>query len=350
MCGIVGYVGPDQALPIVLEGLGGWSTAATTRRASPSIDGGRLAVVKRAGQARRARGGARGGEPLAGHHGDGPHALGHPRRPHRPQRAPASGLHGRIAVIHNGIIENFQALRARLEKDGHALASETDTECVAHLIEEHVRDGARAGRRGSGDRARARGRLRARRVLGDEPGLIVGRRGLLAAHRGPRRRREAPRVRHPRRARADHHRDPGRGGAGRRGHARGRRRSPTSTGTPRHPEPIDGGAGTWRAPRRAGFEDFMLKEIHEQPAAIRDTLVGRVVRRPPDAGRAADRRRRPARGRQGLRGRVRDGVPLRAGGEVRDRALDAPAGRDRDRERVPLPRSGARRRHADARA
>ena len=49
---------------------------------------------------------------------------------------------GRIAVIHNGIIENFQALRARLEKDGHALASETDTECVAHLIEEHVRDGA----------------------------------------------------------------------------------------------------------------------------------------------------------------------------------------------------------------
>ena len=93
----------------------------------------------------------------------------------------------------------------------------------------------------------------------------------------------------------------------------------------------------------------MLKEIHEQPAAIRDTLVGRVVGRPPRAGRAPHRRRRAARGRQGLRRRVRHGVPFRARGEVRDRALDAAAGRDRDRERVPLPRPGAGRRHADAR-
>ena len=67
------------------------------------------------------------------------------------------------------------------------------------------------------------------------------------------------------------------------------------------------------------------------------------------AGRAADPRRRAARGLEGLRRRVRDGLPLGARREVRDRALDAPAGRDRDRERVPLPRSGPRARHVDAR-
>ena len=48
---------------------------------------------------------------------------------------------GRVAVIHNGIVENFQVLRDRLEKEGHTLVSETDTECVAHLVEEKLRDG-----------------------------------------------------------------------------------------------------------------------------------------------------------------------------------------------------------------
>jgi len=77
-------------------------------------------------------------------------------------------------VIHNGIIENFQSLRARLEKDGHVLSSETDTECVAHLIEEHVRDGA-----GLTDAVRAtvrelQGAYALVVVSSDEPGLIVG--------------------------------------------------------------------------------------------------------------------------------------------------------------------------------
>ena len=93
----------------------------------------------------------------------------------------------------------------------------------------------------------------------------------------------------------------------------------------------------------------MRKEIDEQPVAIRDTLVGRTVRRASRARRAARERRRAARGEQGVRGRVRHRLPLGARREVRDRALDPAAGRDRDRERVPLPRPRAGSRHADAR-
>ena len=68
---------------------------------------------------------------------------------------------GRVAVIHNGIVENHQALRASLEKEGHAFASETDTEVVAHLVEAALDRRARSDRRGSigrsrGSRARTR--------------------------------------------------------------------------------------------------------------------------------------------------------------------------------------------------
>ena len=91
----------------------------------------------------------------------------------------------------------------------------------------------------------------------------------------------------------------------------------------------------------------MLKEIHEQPE--RDPGHARRARRrvpPARARRPPDPRRRPAGGRQGVRRRVRDRVPLGSRGEVRDRALDTAARRDRHRERVPLPRSGPRTRHA----
>ena len=115
-----------------------------------------------------------------------------------------------------------------------------------------------------------------------------------------------------------------------------------------HPEPITVDWDVSRA-QKSGYDTFMRKEIDEQPAAIRDTLVGRVDERPSPARRAARERRRPARGLEGVRGGLRHRVPLGHGGEVRDRALDPGAGRDRDRERVPLPRPGPRPRHPHAR-
>ena len=77
---------------------------------------------------------------------------------------------GRIAVIHNGIIENHQALRASLEKQGHTMVSDTDTECVAHLIEDTTRERGLPPRRGAASgRATSRARTRSSSVRSTTP-------------------------------------------------------------------------------------------------------------------------------------------------------------------------------------
>ena len=134
MCGIVGYVGPDEALPIVLEGLRrleyrGYDSAGVAVLA----DG--LTVRKRAGKLAELEA-ALAAEPIAG----GTTAMGHTRwathgAPTDDNAHPHLDCSGRVAVIHNGIVENHRELRLSLEKDGHAFASETDTEVVAHLVE-----------------------------------------------------------------------------------------------------------------------------------------------------------------------------------------------------------------------
>ena len=109
------------------------------------LDGG-LGVVKRAGklgelETALAAEGAPTGSVGMGHTRWATHGAPTDRNAH-----PHLDCTGRVAVIHNGIVENFQALRARLDKDGHSLASETDTECVAHLVEEKMRGRAAASR------------------------------------------------------------------------------------------------------------------------------------------------------------------------------------------------------------
>jgi glucosamine--fructose-6-phosphate aminotransferase (isomerizing) len=274
MCGIVGYVGPDEALPIVLEGLRrleyrGYDSAGV----AVAADG--LSVVRRAGKLGELEAALAEAEPLPGHT-----AVGHTRwathgAPTDRNAHPHQDCHGRIAVVHNGIIENFQTLRARLEKDGHVLSSDTDTECVAHLIEERVRDGT-----GLADAVRAtvrelQGAYSLVVVSADEPDLIVGVRvssplivgvgdgeTLLAS--------DIPAV-------LDRTTTviPVEEGQV----VEARREGVTFTdfaGVAQHPDPIVVERDVARA-QKGGFEDFMLKEIHEQPGAIRDTLVGRVV-------------------------------------------------------------------------
>jgi glutamine---fructose-6-phosphate transaminase (isomerizing) len=274
MCGIVGYVGSDEALPIVIEGLRrleyrGYDSAGI------AVVGEDLRVVKRAGKLPKLEEALAAGDPIGGYA-----AMGHTRwathgAPTDRNAHPHQDCHGRIAVIHNGIIENFQTLRARLEKDGHALASDTDTECIAHLIEEHVRDGS-----GLADAVRAtvrelQGAYAVVVLSADEPDLIVGAKvssplvvglgdgeTLLAS--------DIPAV------------------LGRTTSVipveegqvvEARRDAAVFTdfdGNPLRPEPITVDWDVARA-QKSGFDDFMLKEIHEQPGAIRDTLVGRVV-------------------------------------------------------------------------
>jgi glutamine---fructose-6-phosphate transaminase (isomerizing) len=270
MCGIVGYVGPDEALPIILEGLRRLEYRGYDSAGVALLDG-ELAVVKKAGKL---------GElvhelelttaPL------GSVGIGHTRwathgEPNDRNAHPHTDCRGRIAVIHNGIIENFASLRGDLEKRGHTLVSDTDTEAVAHLIEE------KGGSLADAVRATARELEGAYALVVcsiDEPDVVVGVKvssplivglgdgeNMLAS--------DIPAV--LQRTRTVLPVDEGevvevRADGVTVTDLEGRRRE-------RAPITVD-----WDVARaqKGGFDDFMLKEIHEQPSAIRDTLVGRV--------------------------------------------------------------------------
>ncbi len=130
MCGIVGYVGPDEALPIVLEGLRRLEYRGYDSAGVAVIDGG-LEIRKRAGKLGELEV-ALNDQPMPssttgiGHTRWATHGAPTDRNAH-----PHMDCGGRIAVIHNGIIENHQDLRTSLEKQGHTFASDTDTESVA---------------------------------------------------------------------------------------------------------------------------------------------------------------------------------------------------------------------------
>src|SRR5271170_3297655 len=137
MCGIVGYVGDRDSVPIILDSL--------RRLEYRGYDSAGIAVIDAGGSLTGSKAEGKLGrlaerldtEPLRGSTG-----LGHTRwathgRPSDVNAHPHMDCTGKIAVIHNGIIENFSALRARLVAAGHTFRSETDSEVLAHLIEEH---------------------------------------------------------------------------------------------------------------------------------------------------------------------------------------------------------------------
>src|SRR5688572_11667519 len=110
MCGIVGYVGPDEALPILLEGLRRLEYRGYDSAGVALLDGG-LSVVKRAGKLSELEDALAAGDRPTGHTGMG-HTRWATHGPPTDQNAhPHVDCSGRIAVIHNGIIENFQGLR-----------------------------------------------------------------------------------------------------------------------------------------------------------------------------------------------------------------------------------------------
>jgi glucosamine--fructose-6-phosphate aminotransferase (isomerizing) len=137
MCGIIGYVGPKDVVPVLIEGL--------RKLEYRGYDSAGIAVVSRDGLSiRRAEGKLCNLEtrladaPVEGHFG-----IGHTRwathgKPSENNAHPHRDCNGRIVVIHNGIIENFLALKRRLTEAGHEFKTETDTEVVAHLIESNL--------------------------------------------------------------------------------------------------------------------------------------------------------------------------------------------------------------------
>jgi glucosamine--fructose-6-phosphate aminotransferase (isomerizing) len=139
MCGIIGYVGPSPAYPILLDGLSrleyrGYDSAGV----ATIVDSGKLEVRRAKGKLENLRL-LLADSPLEGHIG-----MGHTRwathgRPSEENAHPHRA--GPVAVIHNGIVENFIDLRAELLARGHKLRSETDTELISHLIEEKLKAG-----------------------------------------------------------------------------------------------------------------------------------------------------------------------------------------------------------------
>ena len=278
MCGIVGYVGASSAVDIVVDGLRrleyrGYDSAGV---AVPEGEG--VRVRKRAGKLANLQS-ALGEDPLP----TSGSAMGHTRwathgAPTDPNAHPHIDCDGRLAVVHNGIIENFAALRAELEANGHHLTSETDTEAVAHLLEEawepSGRDLAEAMRRVC---RRLDGAFTLVAVHADTPDVVVGarRNSPLVVGRGTGENFLASDVA----AFIEHTRD---------AIELGQDQVVAITADEVTITDFDGKPAQTReyhvdwdisAAEKGGHDYFMLKEIAEQPQAVADTLLGRLTPR-----------------------------------------------------------------------
>jgi glutamine---fructose-6-phosphate transaminase (isomerizing) len=138
MCGIVGYIGPKKVVPVIIEGL--------RKLEYRGYDSAGIAVVDSAGklEIRRASGKLRNlEETIRNSPIDGTYGIGHTRwathgRPTEENAHPHRDCSGQIVVVHNGIIENYLELKEQLQRAGHKFVTETDTEIVAHLVEQNM--------------------------------------------------------------------------------------------------------------------------------------------------------------------------------------------------------------------
>jgi glucosamine--fructose-6-phosphate aminotransferase (isomerizing) len=151
MCGIVGYVGPKKVVPVIIEGLRrleyrGYDSAGIAV-GSPA----RAALASPTLELRRASGKLHNLEEVLREHPlDGTYGIGHTRwathgRPTEENAHPHRDCTGRIVVVHNGIVENYLDLKRELITQGHKFVTETDTEIIAHLIEQVQLDAEAAG-------------------------------------------------------------------------------------------------------------------------------------------------------------------------------------------------------------
>jgi len=275
MCGIVGYTGNNSALSPVIEGLRkleyrGYDSAGI---ALPIAIGKPLFIEKRAGKLKKL-------EDALSKTPDAKSGIGHTRwathgGPTDTNAHPHLDNEGKLALIHNGIIENYVELRAQLEKRGHKFKSETDTESVVHLLSD-------ARKENNGDLAAAmrqvcqqlKGSFTLLAIHSDNPSHIVGARrnsplvvgvgkgeNFLASD-------VAAFISHTKTALEL-------------GQDEVVEITPTSvvvtnlSGEVVKPNQFE---ISWdaKAAERGGFSHFMLKEIYEQPKAIADTLLGRT--------------------------------------------------------------------------
>ena len=285
MCGIVGYAGYRQAQDVVLEGLSRLEYRGYDSAGMAVLDGGKLAWSKRAGKLGNLKAALAERPPLTGTVG-----LGHTRwathgPPTDPNAHPHTDCGGHLAVVHNGIIENFAVLRKEIEAAGHELTSETDTELVAHLLEEQIGampeiPGTGAPETGSLAAAMRQVCLRLEGaftlVVVDvrDPEVVVGarRNSPLVVGLGQGENFLASDVA----AFISHTRDAIELGQDQ--VAEVRPDQVTVTNFDGSPAQVRHYHVDWdvSAAEKAGFEYFMLKEIAEQPKAVADAMLGRA--------------------------------------------------------------------------
>jgi len=274
MCGIVGYVGNKQVVPLIIDGL--------RKLEYRGYDSAGIAVVNEGHELeiRRAEGKLRNLEetirlsPL-----DGTYGIGHTRwathgRPTEENAHPHRDCTGRVVVVHNGIIENYLQLKERLRKSDHRFVTETDTEIIAHLIEEHLKQHSTFEEAVRSAVAELRGIFALSIINADEPDTIIavrqgppvviglGDREFFVASDIP------PILQHTRDVFflgdgeiAIINKD-----AVRVVDFEGNSVQPSIQRI------------TWDPimAEKGGFKHFMLKEIYEQPRSVRDTMQGRV--------------------------------------------------------------------------
>jgi glucosamine--fructose-6-phosphate aminotransferase (isomerizing) len=291
MCGIVGCVGPKEVVPVIIEGLRrleyrGYDSAGI----AVGCAGQTLELRRAAGKLKnleavirehpifppeRACGGAVGGSWGVGHTRWATHG-----RPTEENAHPHRDCTGRIVVVHNGIVENYLELKRELKAEGHIFVTETDTEIIAHLIEEEIKSAAESGKTMPLDEAvrravrRLTGAFAISVISADEPDTIV------AARNGPPAvigigegeyfvASDVPGILHH--TRNLHFLGDGEVAILTRDGVR-------LSDFAGDPLPLKVQRITWDPiqAEKGGYKHFMLKEIFEQPRAIRDTTLGRI--------------------------------------------------------------------------
>jgi glutamine---fructose-6-phosphate transaminase (isomerizing) len=277
MCGIVGYAGSRQALDVVLEGLSRLEYRGYDSAGVAVLADGRISWAKRAGKLGNLTSALAESPPLSGNVG-----LGHTRwathgAPTDPNAHPHTDCSGDLAVVHNGIIENFAELRAELSERGHEMTSETDTELVAHLLEDELETAP--GSLAHAMRAvcqRLGGTFTLVAIDVRDPDVVVGarRNSPLVVGRGYGENflasdvaafisftKEATEI-------------------GQDQVAEIRAEQVTVTNFDGSPAQVRDFIVDWdaEAAEKAGFKWFMAKEIAEQPRAVADALIGRSSR------------------------------------------------------------------------
>ena len=274
MCGIVGYVGNKQVVPVILDGLRKLEYRGYDSAGIAVVDEGHHLDIRRAeGKLRNLEEAIR-LKPL-----DGTYGIGHTRwathgRPTEENAHPHRDCTGRVVVVHNGIIENYIKLKDRLRHSDHVFVTETDTEVVAHLVEEYLKE-EESFEKAVGRAVRdLRGIFALSIISTDEPDTII------AVRQGPPVviglgdgeyfvASDVPPI-------LQHTRDVfflGDGELAVLTKDSVRVTNFDGDGVEPHIQRI-----TWDPimAEKGGFKHFMLKEIYEQPRAVRDTVQGRV--------------------------------------------------------------------------